>query len=304
MISTVPPSSRGTSRGFVALSVLLLLLGTGGVLAGLSLELAEPRTHERSQRALMLVSRSARAATALMAHTSLYPDLYGPGGAGPGHLPCPDTDTAAGQRPTRVGLSRAGPNPPCAARPSVSGTVPAHITLTGFRAGIDSDAASEPTLALRVDADVVNNPLGRVVNSVSFGAGAVEPMAEIGIDQRLPDARPVAITRDQLMPVVERRVIIWIDEQLLPELSRRVPADGSWSQCRDKQPCALDAALPDTASLMEGVTRRRHWFWRNQWDRLVNVSVETSCLQAVASCVWASRGELPVTLRLARALVE
>jgi len=76
-----------------------------------------------------------------------YANLYGSGGAGPGHMPCPDTDESA-QRP--------GPNPPCGQAGVASGKVPDGVTRASGRIAL-TDSLLERS-AYTLSRAVVNNP--------------------------------------------------------------------------------------------------------------------------------------------------
>lgn len=267
-------------RGFVALALLWVLIASGGVLSLVSVH--DARLYKRADThtlefVLAVLSRSARAADALMAHTSLYLDFYGAAGAGPGHLPCPDTDAAQAE----FVLSRAGPNPPCASLPFASGAVPMHVTVPGLRAGIDVDAGAADQLSYRVRAAFVNNPIGRLVNSESFRLRPLEMIAEIGIDKRLPDARPLVVSSRVLRAPVERRVATWLMHELLPPVSA-LPA--LWGRCGGPNGCSLYALNDLFAQTIEGVARDRHWFFRNEWHLYVQLQLRDDC--QYQQCRW------------------
>ena len=127
-------------------------------------------------------ARLSAARRALVAHATAYPDLYGPGGAGPGHLVCPDTDTpldvAATRRPGRSlagtgndAFRTDGPDPPCGGGALAIGRLPRHVSLPGGRRAFHVEDGQRFVYA--VSTGYVNNPIGRVVN-LSTGVDAID----------------------------------------------------------------------------------------------------------------------------------
>ena len=268
--------------GFIALSLLLgLLLGTTAYVSSVGLVLSCSRD-SRASHALYNIKRSARVVDALIAHSVMYRDLYGPSGAGPGHLPCPDTDAQTTTQPALRALSRAGPNPPCPLWPALRGVVPAHITVGVLRAGVDVEASRAFPLSYSVQSFVVNNPLGRVVNSTVLSQPIT--LAQVGVE-RYPwtlsrSPRPLPLRASALQQPVHRRVSAWLVKQL--NASNMVVSD----ECTAPVMCELSLLYPANGSLVEGVTFERHWFWRNEWDNEYQLTVNEGCAEALSECRW------------------
>lgn len=100
---------------------------------------------------------------ALIAYSVNYMELYGARGAGPGHLPCPDTDAKAGS--TIDQWKKDGPNPPCGQQPVATGWLPRHANVNHGRYRFHSDARQR--LWYAVANEFVNNPVNRIVNPAS-----------------------------------------------------------------------------------------------------------------------------------------
>jgi len=98
---------------------------------------------------------------ALLSYSSLYPFLYGPRGAGPGHFPCPDTDSSVHFNALDWSR-RAGPNPPCGSSIKTTGNLPSHINIGNKRYLVHSKIMSP--VSYQVSTGVINNPVNRPVN--------------------------------------------------------------------------------------------------------------------------------------------
>jgi len=154
---------------------------------------------------------------ALLSYAAVYPWLYGPQGAGPGHLPCPDTDHST-IIDTQAQL-KDGPNPPCGRQQLSAGRLPRRVNLSGSRYAF-SDLASA-RFDYHVHGSVVNNPVNRVVNpSLLLGEGSsVSALARVSIagsESLPPDAQSVAsvITPASLLLAIRPSVAAWIIERL------------------------------------------------------------------------------------------
>ncbi|MBX2838097.1 MAG: hypothetical protein KTR35_14665 [Gammaproteobacteria bacterium] len=94
----------------------------------------------------------------LIAYATSYQDLYGVNGAGPGHLPCPDTDdTDSPSLPLK-----AGPNPPCGSGRYAIGLLPSYIQFSDQSYRFLSPA--DGRLWYVVSSNFINNPVNRLVN--------------------------------------------------------------------------------------------------------------------------------------------
>lgn len=154
----------------------------------------------------------------LLSYAVAYPYLYGPQGSGPGHLPCPDTDstTLSGFASARVSD---GPDPPCGQQQIAIGHLPRQVSLSGSRYAF-SDLASA-RLSYEVDSRVINNPVNRVVNPELLvdDRGTPSLLASIslsGLDgayhaQKLTAA---AITPAAFLLAIRPTVAAWVIERL------------------------------------------------------------------------------------------
>jgi len=278
---TAPPPAATGQRGFALLALLFAgVLGAAGWLAA-----GQPRTDDtRAERALSAGERERRAGDALMAHATLYADLYGPTGAGPGHLACPDRHRAAGSIEPADRLPLAGPDPPCAGRPAAVGALPLHITVGRLRAGIDPSPPGGAALAYRVDAAVVNNPRDRPINARNLPA----VLARIGART---SGAPLSLRRRVTGPAMRRRVAAWLITRLAarPALQGQV-CDGP-AGCSPLQALGI---VTDAASLIDGVPAGRHWFVRNGWSDDFLLDLDAACRPAPGTCnVRIEAGEGP-----------
>lgn len=129
-------------------------------------------------------ARLLDARRALIAHASAYPDAYGPLGAGPGHLVCPDTDTPLERAPTLPGgragddFGGDGPNPPCGGGSLAVGRLPRHASPDGRRRLFHGETSQR--FVYGVSTGHVNNPPGRAVRHArASGSIAAEVVAVI-----------------------------------------------------------------------------------------------------------------------------
>jgi len=139
----------------------------------------------------------------LIAYSVDYANLYGAGGAGPGHLPCPDTDSDA---------NRPGPNPPCSE--SVSrGRLPDGVLRPNGRITFAETFQSRSTY--QVASAVVNNP-SQIINTTSWPPPTDLSRFESGYALLSQDNRwHQTITPSDLKGPVQRWVLAWVVEQLL-----------------------------------------------------------------------------------------
>ena len=155
---------RKTHDGYVLLVMLVMILGVGSSWLGISMHsrqalLSPDSLSERDAQRLMDARQS------LLSYATLYPWLYGPSGAGPAHLPCPDTDgygEQGAQPESGMTQRRDGSNPPCASLLSSEGYLPRHTVLPASRYLFHSEPWQR--FHYQVAGNVVNNPVNRVVN--------------------------------------------------------------------------------------------------------------------------------------------
>jgi hypothetical protein len=168
---------------------------------------------------------------ALINYSTLYPYLYGPRGAGPGHLPCPDTDGGAVDSVTSLNAEKRsvhgsdhsisriternfagdGPNPPCG-RTSVSiGKLPRHVRLADQRYTFHT--ASSQLASYSVSSDFINNPVNRIVNpSMLYPNIRKEAAATISLPSGTlhRSAATVELSHESLLAVALPSVAAWI----------------------------------------------------------------------------------------------
>jgi len=281
----------------------LLLAGVLGAGAWLSVSLHPPGTQRtfRAKGALHSMDRQRRAADALMAHATLYADLYGPTGAGPGHLACPDRHRSPGRPAAAHLLPLAGPDPPCATRPTAHGALPVHIAVGRLKAGIDPAPVADGALSYRVAAAVVNNPLGRPVNArtlpqvlarIGTVAAPGSEVAATSLAAGMSSNTPLALRRRATGPAIRRRVGAWLVRQLV------------------LRSAIGDCALPATCSgltvpgsqavdgeLIDGVPAARHWFVRNGWAADFDVQATPGCHRDPTACRVSIDPGVPMSIR-------
>jgi len=382
-------NSRGVinircQNGFLLPLMVLMLVTVGsGAVVSLSISSQQSSGHIDAPRYLIAEQQLKQlnmAKQALIAYAVSYADNYGPGGAGPGHFPCPDLDA-----PDDGNAHNDGPDPPCGASAQQIGRVP-RITLasrTSFPeliTHIESKSVQgdnrhkllefypQASFIDRqpwywIDGDFVNNPLNRIVNSdvrtslrtrqgrdviallLTPGqeleilaqqrpglqaADYVESVLTARVDgvlsrDHLADSNDntLFIYRDEVMPLVERRVAGFVAERLREYRQRQCPLIESISancypfatvsvageaNClptpavsvtvmdsdilADEHPAneRLRYALCSSWMLhdaeFQGVSQRRHWYFRNRWDQYIGFSVEPVCLEQMdAGCV-------------------
>jgi len=107
------------------------------------------------------------AAQSLVSYAVTYIDSYKPTGAGPGHLPCPDTDSSPNRYQVQMGLHGDGPNPPCGKHTIAIGKLPRHISHAKHRYAFHLEDAHDVWYA--VDTRFINNPVNRAVNPDTVG---------------------------------------------------------------------------------------------------------------------------------------
>ena len=278
--------------GYVLLAMLALLLGAGGGWITMAVSI---RQEAGSSLQLSAHARPdlAYARQALVSYSVLYPFMYGPAGAGPGHFPCPDTDGFShyGAAPTTgMDQRRDGPNPPCSAWSVSTGKLPRHVVLPGYRYLFH--AQPRQLYDYSVAGDVVNNPLNRIVSLSDMLARASVPAAQILIpasDGESPAAR-IVITGNSTVDATAASVAAWV-------IQRSAQSGGMPLQTADTcdengierllldQPISLDGQCIEHSLAMntiEGVPAMRHWFVRNQWHTVVRTQSSETCEEPVS----------------------
>lgn len=258
----------------------------------------------------------------LLTYAALYPWLYGPRGAGPGHLPCPDTD-AVTLAPWSPASRRDGPNPPCGSSAFATGQLPRHVNLPGQRYVFHVEP--DQRLAYRVSSDMINNPVNRMVNDAVIRGGREQRPFVAWVSQPVGDAGQarsalsrVPVSRESLLPGVRRSVAAWLVARVnrvrhqacvaspeaapaasglqitevlrlisdahskRPGKSLREPLKQDGDSCEEY--VSQDTAVD--ARLIEGVPLHAHWFVRNGWhERVVLQSSEVCHASPSGQCI-------------------
>lgn len=178
---------------------------------------------------------------ALINYATLYPYLYGPRGAGPGHLPCPDTDGGAVDSVRSLHTDKSSesasdrsaggfsdrsftgdsPNPPCGRTSVSSGKLPRHVRLADQRYAFHT--ASSQLASYGVSSNFINNPVNRIVNpSMLYADIRKLTAATISLPSGSPDrsAATVVLSHESLLAVALPSVAAWVIDK-----SKNLPHD-------------------------------------------------------------------------------
>lgn len=299
--------------GFVLLLMLFVLLGAG--VTGLSQTQGYRTVTASGFMADQYALQTAR--QALLTYAALYPWLYGPRGAGPGHLPCPDTDTLSSS-PLSPSSSRDGPNPPCGSGAHATGQLPRHVNFPGHRYVFHVEPYQR--LEYHVSSDLINNPVNRIVNDTVIRgeqgqwpvvAWVRQPLDEAG--QSRASISQIPVSREALLPGVRQSVAAWLVQQVNRKLGKTcspIPERMSASTSLDAayllsliaqresdpvtqsapQPVDLPASCMESPPqdmsiddrLIEGVPLAAHWFIRNGWHERVVIRLSEGCAAALS----------------------
>jgi len=243
----------------------------------------------------------------LLSYASLYPYLYGPAGAGPGHLPCPDTDSQ-NTRALRHPFVGDSPNPPCGSSTHASGRLPRHVSLPRYRYAFHNEPFQR--FSYSVYSHVVNNPINRRINpsllSTAHGRNALAATIQSGGEAPASGSgRKFAtrITNAALLKALKPAVAAWI----LDVVQRSVHgACRTQAQHKSVQPMTeskesdfseilllLVDQLPEGdscistdpgVSTIEQIAINRHWFVRNQWHEWVQIETSEDCASELIHC--------------------
>jgi hypothetical protein len=217
--------------GYTLLLMLTILLaGSAAVLSPLS----DSNTASAFPAASVHQPALSDARQALLSYTSLYPFLYGPRGAGPGHLPCPDTDTstqtgvqATAQVPAQTSIQTStqvpvpvvsaadGPNPPCGSGSLASGRLARHVSLPGYRYLFHAER--DQSIDYYVSTAFINNPVNRLVNDSiphetdsGWPAPAWLELHTFAAGLAAPRSSVTPVTRKALMLAARPGVAAWL----------------------------------------------------------------------------------------------
>ena len=297
---------------------VLLSAGIAGLSQSQGYRAATPSGFTADQYALQTARQ------ALLTYAALYPWLYGPRGAGPGHLPCPDTDEQT-MAPWSQASNRDGPNPPCGSEASATGQLPRHVNLPGHRYVFHVEPYQR--LEYRVSSDMINNPVNRIVNDAvirgeqgqwPFVAWVRQPLDQTG--QSRSAISQVPVSRESLLPGVSQSVAAWLVRQVNRERGEVCSPSAEWLSAltspdapdllslvaqRESVPVTQPTTQPVGFSescleyppqdmavddrLIEGVPLVAHWFVRNGWhERIVLQSSESCTASLSGNCILVS----------------
>lgn len=272
--------SRGGRQSGYALLLMLVVLLSGSI--ALTAPLLPLHRGKRAAESVPGNHTLQSARQSLLVYTTLYPYLYGPRGAGPGHLPCPDIDGSE------------SPDPPCGNASPATGQLPRHVSLPGHRYAFVTDVSS--TYRYIAASDLINNPVNRQVNDETLkGLSQTSPYltwveSEAGA---APLAR-VPLSANAMIPGLRKLVAAWLLTRIHRELGKScvksMSAYGSLQAgelswlvlITDEVTDASDgpsgcAEQADTELLLssrqiEGVPALSHWFVRNRWHERIRLS--------------------------------
>ncbi|MFK7859038.1 MAG: hypothetical protein AB8B64_09460 [Granulosicoccus sp.] len=304
-----------SEHGYVLLTMLVLLLSVGG--GWMSHSRLTYVNSEASHTISVNDQHSlVQARQSLISYAALYPYLYGPTGAGPAHLPCPDTDGYR-ERGSRAqsgqNQSRDGSDPPCASQSGSDGLLPRHTVLPGHRYLFHSQPWQR--FEYRVAGHMINNPLNRVVNLQGLVADAQEPVATISLplSDDADTAAHVTIRGRALVNATVASVAAWVIQRTVQTGQAlcstatddasgllATTGNGSVETCSspvsytENPSCQYDEALAIVldrpfvfsgecllgsleSNTIERVSALRHWYIRNGWYRSLQLSYHEGC---------------------------
>ncbi|MEE9321075.1 MAG: hypothetical protein V3U76_11560 [Granulosicoccus sp.] len=297
-LSMVDATQRQRGVG-VLLLMLVLLVGAGSTalwLAASAEPLAAINTSMKHPWQDLIQARQA-----LLAYTADYAQLYGGTSAGPGHLPCPDSDI---RKPVKADSAAPndGPNPPCGRGGFSTGWLPRQVTINAHRYVIQPQKSRN--YRYTVATGYINNPINRIVNSrsntgLSVG-GRQAVVAMISTDKVVGDqGMQIFLYRGQLIKTAKRAVAAWLIEALQRAYLRscRDESIGGSEGCRFTSTVLsrenstqheqyinlrgqdLVSVLADpVANSIDGTPILRHWFVRNRWHEEFELQVQQVCL--------------------------
>ncbi len=197
---------RATQSGY---ATVLLLAWLGLISVGLMK--SHPSSHRHRSVWQPLIQENTQLnieRDRLLYYAVDYVNLYGPGGAGPGHLPCPDTD---------AGALRPGPNPPCGSNHIQHGMLPDGVSRRVGRVAFTDSLFQRSEYS--VAGSVVNNPsqamgVNQYPNELSFSH------SRAGYAQlRQPSGQVRVLTQSSVESASTRWVRAWYVNHWLQSIS-------------------------------------------------------------------------------------
>jgi len=300
--------NRNKQQGY---AVLFMLTGLSAVAVGFTFSgPSKSQWQALTQDAYQLNKERAR----LIHYAVDYTNLYGSGGAGPGHLPCPDSDE---------GVLRPGPNPPCGGSPVANGKLPDGVTREAGRIALTSSLLNRSSYSL--SRAVVNNPSLAMSSHTWPQEQDFEPF---GLGYALltrPSGQYRTLTREQLARPILRWVRAWLVWQMLETplrhcskanglhqpkppannthlvgrcpgalnaeaLSNTSPAPVIASCILENQLCelsmnsALNWLTEGEMEYWQDTPSANHWFIKNHWIELFQLQAHPLCFTRSVDC--------------------
>ena len=278
--------SRGDRQPGYAVLLMLVVLLSGSI--ALTAPLLPLHRGKRTAESVPGSRALQSARQSLLVYTTLYPYLYGPRGAGPGHLPCPDIDGSE------------SPDPPCGNASPATGQLPRHVSLPGHRYAFVTDVSS--TYRYIAASDLINNPVNRRVNDETLkGLGRTSPyLAWVESEAGAAPLARVPLSANAMIPGLGKLVAAWLLTRIHREYGKScvksMSASGrlqtgeqSWlvlivdevgdasdaSDASDAPPGCAEQADTEfflSSHQIEGVPALSHWFVRNRWHERIRLS--------------------------------
>lgn len=311
-------SGRESHQGY---ALLLLLVGVGAMSTSFSLLWGWHQAgHWRlwQLEAMQLNDERRR----LLYYSADYAVLYEPGGAGPGHLPCPDTD---------IQNTRPGPNPPCGRALIAAGLLPDGVSRSIGRVAFSASLNNRSGYA--VFNRIVNNPsqgisTGQWPDGYAFdshnsgyarissasGQSRVVTQADLAevttlwvkawyvtklMSSKLGGCTRVSafeneslIKIDELQPPnASLRLMAWCHSSVIDTALGALTAADSGHCIKSEPTCTLygEALINWWVDALdwEGVPLIRHWFVANGWHRSTEFVWDQQCLNEGVKCaLW------------------
>lgn len=250
-----------------------------------------------------------------------YANLYGYGSAGPGHLPCPDTDE---------GSERPGPNPPCGNAVVAVGKLPGGVNRSVGRIAFTDLFTSRTDYV--VARALINNP-ALDVNSSAWPSEHDFADAENGyVALSRPSGQTRILDKSHLKNPVHLWVRAWLVSQLLKTQFRHCEKRSAQLDAVSTRPQPLEKVvavcqLTDESSLLgletsecdsslarcsleampliywmlgtgandwQGVPITHHWFVDNGWSELANLQWEPQCARSQTRCMLVVSNDMNV----------
>ncbi len=299
-MKTLKHTQRRAQQGVIILLMFVILFMAGASLfityAGNNVVAFQ--SNDESVSAL----RDAKAA--LIAYAVLHGEHYGAAGAGPGHLPCPDTN-GNGSENTPCGNNALGRLPQSIVAPTSGDT----IQLSDFNYGVDQQlwyALANPARRTPVSAFNTTTATTHTLDGQTMVAVLISPGQALGSQSRPsnnrtnylegtntagtsfvtnngngPDVfndKALGITVNDIMEPVTARVA----ETIKTELDTYHGVNGQYP--------------PDNAEFLTAIATAPAWFATNSWNDTAAVTTYAQLTADTASLIFTGCGGLTYTL--------